>query len=181
MVKDYNIIVAIDNKNGFAKNNTIPWYIKEDLKHFKLITTYTPELDLKNVVIMGRKTFETLNNKPLHNRINIVLTSNSDNIIIDNKRNTPLYFCDSFMEAQKLIEDLDNIYKIFIIGGENIYKESLDKLDITKIYITIIEDDYECDKFFPKISNEKFELNIKSNTFIENTIFYHFEIWNKRE
>lgn len=63
----FNIIVAVDFKNGIGKNNTIPWKNSEDMKHFKNITTGT-------TIIMGRRTFESIG-KPLPNRINIIVSS----------------------------------------------------------------------------------------------------------
>ena len=65
----YTIIVARNSTNGIGMNNSIPWETnKEDLKFFQRMTT-------NNIVIMGRNTWESLPNKPLKNRINIVLTS----------------------------------------------------------------------------------------------------------
>lgn len=53
MKYSYNLIVALDNKNGIGKDNKIPWYIKEDLKFFKQKT-------LNNIVLMGRETYDSL-------------------------------------------------------------------------------------------------------------------------
>src|SRR5690242_16184462 len=75
----FSIVVAMDQKRGIGKAGGLPWHLPADLKHFKKITT-TRFLDktYQNVVIMGRKTWDSLpiNFRPLPDRINIVLTRN---------------------------------------------------------------------------------------------------------
>ena len=94
---EINLIVAYCNKNGIGRMNNIPWLIKDDLKHFKIITTTnTNKLPnsyeyQKNIVVMGRNTWESLPAKvrPLANRFNIVLSSKQDFVwyrIINNNR-----------------------------------------------------------------------------------------------
>ena len=124
-----NLIVAISKNNIIGKNNSLPWYYPEDLKYFKKITT-------GKTVVMGRKTFESIinrNNKPLPNRINVVLTRDSgykfDGAIIINDLN-------KFLENNK---DED----IFIIGGKQIFDESMNYVD--RFYITHIDKDYDGD------------------------------------
>ena len=69
MKNSITIIVAYTNNLLIGKDNSIPWHISDDLKRFKKLTT-------GNVIIMGRKTFESLGSKPLPNRTNIVISSN---------------------------------------------------------------------------------------------------------
>ncbi len=124
-----NLIVAISKNNIIGKNNSLPWYYPEDLKYFKKITT-------GKTVVMGRKTFESIinrNNKPLPNRVNVVLTRDSgykfDGAIIINDLN-------KFLDNNK---DED----IFIIGGKQIFDESMHYVD--RFYITHIDKDYDGD------------------------------------
>ena len=99
-----HIIWAQDNSGGIGKNNTLPWHISEDLINFKKIT-------LNNTIIMGRKTWESLSEKPLPNRRNIVLTTKNIN-------NTETY---STMDlCLKTLKD-DGVVDIFVIGGKQIY------------------------------------------------------------
>ena len=78
-----HLIVAVNQKNVIGKNNNIPWHISEDLKNFKEVTN-------NNIIVIGRKTYESLPQKPLPNRINVVITSqpenyeNNENIIFTN-------------------------------------------------------------------------------------------------
>jgi dihydrofolate reductase len=108
---NFELIVASDKNGVIGNNNTIPWHIPEDLKHFRQLT-------LNNIVVMGRKTFESLPNGPLKDRINIVITQNphqyknTDSVIFTNMEN-----------VFDVIKHNNNTNKkIFIIGGSDIYK-----------------------------------------------------------
>src|SRR5579885_2827290 len=72
------IIMAVDQNNGIGKNNSLPWNIKKDMKYYKEKTLTTNDSNMKNVVIMGRKTYESIPAKfrPLTGRINIVISRN---------------------------------------------------------------------------------------------------------
>ena len=144
---EINLIVAYCNKNGIGRMNNIPWLIKDDLKHFKIITT-TNSNKLpnsyeyqKNVVVMGRNTWESLPAKvrPLANRFNIVLSSKSKFIDSDKVDFTTTSFENvlSYLEFEK--EKFNNS-KIFIIGGEVLYTDILKNYSdlITHLYITEI-------------------------------------------
>ena len=77
-MKLFNIITAVDNKNGIGKNNSIPWHSKNnmlsniDLQFFKNKTS-------GHTVIMGRKTFESMNKRKLPNRLNIIISTTMTN------------------------------------------------------------------------------------------------------
>lgn len=125
-----NIIVAISENNAIGKDNQLLFKLKEDLKNFKRLTT-------NNVVIMGRKTYESIG-KPLPNRINIVLTR-------DDKYSTVQYpfldLGDSFVlkSLEEAIEFSKREYpdkEIFIIGGGQVYKQSLENGIVDRMYIT---------------------------------------------
>jgi len=120
------IIVAAVARNGvIGKDGKLPWHIPEDLAHFKDIT-------LGKVVIMGRKTYESIGTA-LSNRINVVITRNLDysaeNCIVVH----------SFKDALELFSNEE----LFVIGGEEIFKEAI--LVADKMYITHINEDFEGD------------------------------------
>ena len=153
-----SLIAAVDLKNGIGLNGIMPWgHIKEDMQFFRTTTTgYT--------VVMGRVTFESLLCKPLPKRKNIVISSNINNELLEKYDN--LYYDNSFENAMtRLLLEKNN--QIFIIGGESIYKKALDYAD--KIYLTHINKDYECDRFFPEIDKNLFN-SIKLNSFVYNDI-----------
>lgn len=131
----FNTIVAYDSKFGIGKDGKIPWDIPTDLYRFKQLTT-------GNVVIMGRKTYESIG-KPLNNRINIII---SKTLKLENTEN--LYFFNDIIEAFKFASSIKKTK--FVIGGQNIYKWFLDNNLITTEYVTKIYYDYNCDVFYPK-------------------------------
>ena len=147
-----SLIAAVDSKNGIGLNGVMPWgHIKEDMQFFRSTTTgYT--------VVMGRITFESLGCKPLPKRKNIVISSGINKELLEKYDN--LFYENSFESAiSKLLLEKHN--QIFIIGGESIYKKALDYAD--KIYLTHIDKDYNCDRFFPEINKNLFSSNqIKS-------------------
>ena len=146
------IIAAVAQNNALGKNNQLLWYLPADLKRFKEVTS-------NHIVIMGRKTFESLG-KPLPKRINIVVSRNkyfkAEGCIVVN----------SLEEALKKSKQDTNP---FILGGAEIYKQALrfaDKLDLT-----LVHHSFEADAFFPQIdltiwkeiSREKFKADEKNN------------------
>jgi dihydrofolate reductase len=130
-----NIIVAISNNLAIGKDNKLLWHLPNDLKFFKKTTTGHP-------VIMGRKTFEAIG-KPLPNRLNIVISRNKK------ENQESLVYCNSLEEAIALAKTKDE--EIFIIGGGEIYKQSLAIADT--LYITQVNVDIDGDTFFPEIDN----------------------------
>ena len=129
-----SLIAAIGKNNELGKGNTLLWHLPADMKHFREITTLHP-------VVMGRKTFESLG-KPLPNRRNIVITRDV------NYKRTGMELVYSLNEALDLFPNQDE--EIFIIGGAEIYKQTMPVAD--KLYITHIDaEDREADAFFPEI------------------------------
>lgn len=153
MKHEIYIIVATDEKNGIGKNHVIPWSFKQEMKFFVRTTTETKDSNKKNMVIMGRTTWESIPEKfrPLKDRKNIVLTRETD------YKAQGATVCASLEEAFAQADD--NIEKIFIIGGAKVYEETINHPDLTGIYITKIHKTFDCEVFFPQIP-EKFS-NIK--------------------
>lgn len=171
---DIEVIVATDYCRGFAKNLDIPWNISWDMKHFKRITTSTNGSKV-NAVIMGRKTYEQMS-RLLPDRINIIVTTNKEYTIIDN-RNIEHYICHSYTDAINLCNSLHNIGKIFIIGGRKLYSESIEKRDVKYIHKTVVHGDFKCDTKFPEVPSE-YKLVIKSDNIVEGNYTFHTELWS---
>ncbi len=131
-----NIIAAIGPNRELGKDNKLLWHISEDLKRFK-------DLTMGKVVIMGRKTYESLK-KPLSNRINIIITRNQ-NYKIDK--------CLVVNSLEEAMEKSKTSGEAFIIGGGEIYKQALPYAQ--KLYLTIVEGQFEADTFFPDYSEFK--------------------------
>jgi len=129
-----SIIAAIGKNNELGKGNTLLWSMPADMKHFRDTTAL-------HAVIMGRKTFESIG-KPLPNRKNIVITRDI------NYKKEGVEIMHSLGDALSLFTNPDE--EIFIIGGGELYKQSLPIAD--KLYITHINaENSSADSFFPKI------------------------------
>ena len=126
-----HIICAQDNNGGIGKNNSLPWYISEDLINFKKITS-------NHTIVMGRKTWDSLPKKPLPNRRNIVLSSQYIEEV------------ECYTSIESCIESLkkDHISDIFVIGGKMIYDSFFSNADV--LHITFIDQIVDgIDTFFP--------------------------------
>lgn len=145
------IIAAMDSNRVIGNNKNMLWHLPNDLKRFK---NYT----LNNVVLMGRKTFESINNKPLHNRINIIITNNK-------KYYYPGIKVYNSLENAIFNLKKNKIKKLFIIGGGEIYNQSIKYTDI--LYLTIVHHSFNGNIKFPEISfpewNKKEEFFFKKN------------------
>ena len=134
---DFNLelIVALSHNGIIGNKNKIPWYIPEDLKHFKQITQ-------NSVVIMGRKTFDSLPNGPLPNRINIVLSRTHELSDLAN-----VFFTDMDNLFDIVRKNCGGNKKVFVIGGSEIYSLLITYCRI--IHMTIVHEDIEGDCILP--------------------------------
>ncbi len=149
------IIAAVSKNRVIGRDGKIPWHIKEELIHFKNTTIGFP-------LLMGRKTWESLN-KPLQNRINIILTTNPGfsfshpNVVI----------CNSILEGLSWCVE-NNYSRVFIIGGAKVFETTLKIAD--RMIISDLKFDVEGDRFFPQIDLNEWELVSSSdqNEFVIN-------------
>ena len=128
-----SIIVAMSSNRVIGVNNTLPWHLSEDLKHFKFLT-------VGHTIIMGRKTYDSIG-RALPNRTNIVISRNIE------------ISC----EGAEVVHSIENAFSIskndgevFVIGGSNIYEQALHLVD--HLYITEIKKSFLGDAFFPEIN-----------------------------
>ncbi len=129
-----SLIAAIGKNNELGKGNTLLWHMPADMKHFREITAL-------HAVVMGRKTFESIG-KPLPNRRNIVITRDA------NYKQKEVEIVHSLAGVLDLFPDQKE--EIFVIGGAEIYKQTMPIAD--KLYITRIDaEDKNADAFFPEI------------------------------
>lgn len=121
------IIAALAHNRVIGKKGKIPWHIPEDLARFKQLTT-------GHIVIMGRKTFDSLEH-PLPNRTNIVITSHVINGV------------KSYPSLEFALQALKNETEVFVIGGGKVYADALPYAD--EIRLTLVEKDVDGDVYFP--------------------------------
>ena len=167
-----NIIAAYCKNGGLGKNNELVWNNKSDMAKFKKLTIGNGN----NAIIMGRKTFESLNKvKGLINRDNLIL---SKSLKIDE------YNGKNSVKSFATLEQLDDYVKtknyseLWVIGGAEIYELFLNNykkqensiFNINEIIITYIDNDYDCDCYFPDLNNyiDKYNLLFYSKNIINN-------------
>lgn len=161
-------IVAVDNNWGIGFNGDLLEHIPEDLEYFKQLTT-------GNIIIMGRKTWESLPKKPLPKRRNLVITSNPDNY---NNTNEVNFFTLSQIKVS-LLKDKDKNLNFFVIGGGQIYKELLPICD--RVYVTkIFKDHANVDTYFPNIElMDNWKCIEQSEIKQYNDISYQFKTYSR--
>lgn len=161
-----SLIVAASTNNAIGKNNQMLWHLPNDLKFFKNTTWGMP-------VIMGRKTFESVN-KALPGRMNIVITRqegwNAAGVVVATD------LTDAIQKAEAT-----NCKEIFIIGGGEIYKQSIETAN--KVYLTRVQTTIDGDTFFPELDENNWQL-ISEDSFAadeKNAFAHSFQIWSRRE
>ena len=137
-----SIIVATSLNNAIGKDNQLLWHLPADLKFFKVTTMGCP-------VIMGRKTFQSIG-RTLPGRKNVIISRNS---LFNNDHKFGITIEPNIESA---INNMTDESEIFIIGGGEIYKQSLHLVDT--IYKTIVNTNIEGDVYFPDFDKKTFEL-----------------------
>lgn len=132
-----SLIVAMDEKRGIGKAGKLPWRLSSDLKRFR-------ELTMGHHMIVGRKTFESIG-KPLPGRQMIVVTRNSylkaDGCLV----------AASVQAALALAKERGET-EVFVIGGAEIYSQTLDVAD--RVYLTQVHAEVDADAFFPELNQD---------------------------
>uniref|UniRef100_A0A6N2MR31 Bifunctional dihydrofolate reductase-thymidylate synthase n=1 Tax=Salix viminalis TaxID=40686 RepID=A0A6N2MR31_SALVM len=174
--KTYQVVVAATKDMGIGKDGKLPWKLPSDLKFFKDLTLTTTDSGKKNAVIMGRKTWESipLEHRPLPGRLNVVLTR-SGSFDIATAENVVI--CGSMGSALELLAASPyclSIEKVFVIGGGQILRESLNAPGCDAIHITEIETDFDCDTFIPAIDTSVFQPWYSSFPKVEKDIRHCF-------
>jgi dihydrofolate reductase len=188
------IIVAATHSNGIGRAAGLPWHISSELKYFARVTTRVPTsfipsnlpsgTKVQNAVIMGRKTWESIPAKfrPLKGRVNVVLSREASGDVM---RKDGALWATSLKEAVSILnnlrvktgehempqdsqqeEGLERIARVFIIGGEQIYKAAIEEEEVSfvdKVLLTRVEGEWGCDTFFPNSLGEKDGWSKKSN------------------
>ncbi len=163
----FSLVVAAAENGAIGKDNGMLWHLPNDMKFFKNITWAMP-------VLMGRKTFEALDSKPLNGRANIILTRKKDfkpeGAVVVNHISDAVFFAEQ------------NDYKeIMVIGGGEIYEMLMAKA--TKIYLTRVHHSFtDADAFFPSLDEKKWQRtgNQDFGTDDKHAYAYSFEVWERR-
>lgn len=158
-------IVAIGENYSIGKDNQLLWHFPEDLKYFKSQT-------LGKIMIMGRKTYDSIGQKPLPKRFHIVIskknqTSSFPNVVFVTTID------EAIIVAQKKIGEYPE--EVMIVGGAEIYKQTLSKCD--RLYVTRIPGYYDADTFYPTDFHQGYTLKNRHMSPVHADLAY--EIWEK--
>lgn len=162
-----SLVVAASENNAIGKNNKLLWYLPNDMKFFKNTTWGLP-------VVMGRKTFESIGNKPLKGRKNIVITRQTawdpGGILIAKD-------IDAAIEYTREME----VKEIFVIGGGEIFRQIFEQS--RRIYMTRVHTHLEGDVFFPEINPDEWNLirSVDHAADDKHTYAYTFQIWDRKK
>jgi dihydrofolate reductase len=161
-----SLVVAASENNVIGKNNQLLWHLPKDMKFFKNVTWAMP-------VVMGRKTFASIGNKPLPGRKNIVITRQPG------WQAEGVSVVDSVDAAADLAEQL-NYKEIFIIGGGVIYMIAFDRAN--KIYMTRVHAELEGDTYFPVIEKDDWKLasNTDNASDDKHAYAFSFQLWERK-
>ena len=151
---NFKIIACINQKRVLGNEGKLLYHIGNDLANFKRMT-------VGNVVIMGRKTFDSLpNGEPLKDRVNIIITADEEDSI-DAKFDN-VYIVHSVEDAVELCDAFFSDKEVFVIGGESIYRQFMEKDLISEMRLTIVNDSADGDVVFPEYDEEDWYVYYKS-------------------
>ncbi|TIA95195.1 hypothetical protein E3P92_03808 [Wallemia ichthyophaga] len=189
-ISNLNIIVAATNSNGIgvSSSNSLPWKLSNELKFFAKVTSTKPaKQDESNLILMGRKVWDSIPNKfkPLRNRLNVVLSRNHT-LQIDDK----VKLLSSVESALNLTSHSDS--RVFCIGGAQIYNKMIpyaSRLFITRIKQPSFEQadvkfsDFS-DQEWRRCTHEDFEayvgFEVQRGDIEENGVVYEFQMYERR-
>ena len=167
----FKIIACINSKFAIGNEGKLIYRIPNDLQNFNKMT-------VGNVVIMGRKTFESLPNKePLKNRINIIISSDKDYNV---EQNDNVYVVNSIEDVIELCDAFFSDKDLFVIGGESIYREFIERNLVNEMRLTIVTNDFsDGDTHFPMYNENEWKTYYESLEQTSNEIKFIFKILKK--
>jgi len=176
----YTAIACVNKSMAIGRDGKLLYHINADLSNFKSMTD-------GNVVIMGRKTFESLPGlKPLKGRVNIVITSKENYVVdgADDEEFCDTYVCSSLEDADSLCYAFFGDRQLFIIGGESIYRQAIDAGIVDEVRLTVVNDDAEGDAHFPDIESDVnykrvFRTSSLRDYSNDNDLYYRYVFFRK--
>lgn len=210
--KRVSMIAAACQGNGIGFKGSLPWRLKNEMAYFTRITSETKDVGKKNAVIMGRKSWDSIPPKyrPLPGRVNVVISrtlglsgqssgsvsgQSGDSVSGEGSdvqevrggngpdSTLPDHVFDSLTKCISFLSEEEGIERIFIIGGQQLYELGLKEPTVTRIYLTRIHSDFQCDTFFPNLdSNHWSEVSIPGvpkEEQVEKEIKYNFHVYER--
>lgn len=157
-----SLIVAMARNRVIGINNTLPWHLPEDLKHFKNLT-------MGHHIIMGRKTYDSIG-RPLPGRTTVIVSRDPGYTMAG------CLVAHSLDEAVKLSEGDD---EAFFVGGTSLYEQALPLAD--RLYITEIQADYAGDAHFPEFDQTHWRETSRDRQVSAGGLAYDFVVYDRGE
>jgi dihydrofolate reductase len=155
-----NVIAAMAKNRAIGIDNTLPWHLPEDLKHFKALT-------MGHHIIMGRKTYESIG-RPLPGRTTVIVTRD------------PGYRAEGCLTAHSIdaaIAACGDDPEVFFVGGANLYEQILPRAD--RIYLTEIQAEYQGDAHFPEFPLAVWRETARDQQVSAAGLAYHFVTYQR--
>lgn len=171
----FDLVIACDSQRGMSKNNALPWRLPAEVKYFRDLTVSVSDPALKNAVIMGRKTWQSLPLKfmPLPGRLNVVLSRDPGfPVPLDVLR------CASLDQALDQLSS-ETVDRLFVIGGADVLRHAMSHQRCSLLYLTEIKQRFDCDTFLPEYE-KLFRLLSSSEPQSETGIEYIFKVYERR-
>ncbi|XP_032675593.1 dihydrofolate reductase isoform X2 [Odontomachus brunneus] len=163
MLPKLELIAAACENMGIGIKGNLPWRLKTEMEYFTRMTTKTKDNNKKNVVLMGRRTWDCLPKKDY-----------GDKAIV----------CESMLDALETIADMKSkVEKVWVIGGSRVYKEAMESPYFNRLYLTRVRKNFECDTFFPPIPDNFVLIQdpaVPQDVQEENGIEFVYEVYEKR-
>ncbi|XP_044745481.1 dihydrofolate reductase [Coccinella septempunctata] len=185
MAIKFKLIAACCDNMGIGKNGDLPWRLKNEMAHFTRMTTETLDANKKNVVILGRTSWDCIPNKykPLAGRINFILTSRK--LDVSQFEDTYVFYCWNDIVNRLNDANFKQKYEdVWVAGGSKVYEAAMSSEYFYRLYLTRIKKEFECDTFFPnlvshveKVSDTRVPQGIQE----EKGIQWEIEVWENRK
>jgi len=172
---DFDAVVAADLDDGIGAGSGIPWKLPTDLAHLKRLTSETSVPGVRNAVVMGRKTWDTLPERwrPLPGRFNLVVSRQRHLAMPEGAVLAPTL--ENALVAARSAPDVE---RIFVLGGGDIYRQSFALPGCRRIYLTRVLGRFECDTFLAPIPSRFRRVSLLSEG-EDGGLGYRIEVWER--
>lgn len=152
----------MSNNRVIGRSNALPWHLSDDVAFFKRTTWGSP-------IVMGRRTYESVG-RPLPGRRNIVLSATG----YLNNEVTVVPDIDSALTVAAEQCEIDSVEECFVVGGAQVYAETLDRAD--RLYCTLVDAEIDGDTFFPSFDWGCWRITEKEDFVANERNTYSFSI-----
>lgn len=177
----YELMGAVDLNMGIGKDGHLPWKIKSEFEYYGRITSTTQDPTKKNVLVMGRRCWEDVpeSDRPLFGCINFIMTSSK--LDVSKYQNVHVFSGWEPLEKKLLETEFQKQYeRVWIAGGTNIYADAMKSKYFHRVYLSRVQNAYECDTWFPPLVDHVKRVtdqNVPQGVQEENGVKWEVEVY----